>query len=293
MTPHPDLARLATLLAEQSDAVAVARAAGTLSDWLYENWYLAPDADLSDHGAMPPWSELDAVLCDITDSLSPWSDGWIVLTTDAEGGCYAGKGEEKRMATTGRYAGCSRAGLPPMPGDRVAMPDFLSWRDHDTGQWAAQSALPPEGPLIRLYVNVGPDGIGHAVHRIVEWLVDENLAFRMKCPGSVAGFARPDALVLYLAQREWPARLTGVLAWAEEIELLVRPGHPALTMPLAPGVAFAEDPGDGRSFGQHRCALIAAALAEMSEPFNDVASHVEAALTAAGVLTEEPWKCAI
>ena len=40
---------------------------------------------------------------------------------------------------------------------------------------------------------------------------------------------------------------------------------PALTLPLAPGLAFAEDPGDGVSFGAQRCGVIAAALVEAHE----------------------------
>jgi hypothetical protein len=291
MTHHPDLTRLATLVASQPEVIADAIAHDALADWLYQNWYLTPDTDLADRGPLPPWSELDAVLCDIVDSLSPWSDGWIVLSTDAEANVVAGKGENKRWAAAGRYAGCGRAGLPPMPGDRVSLPDYLSWRDTETGQWAAQSTMVPDEPLVRIYVNVGPDGVGHAVHRIVEWLADEKLRFRMKCPGSANGFARADALVLYLASADWPARRAGVLAWAEEIEPLVRPGHPALTLPLAPGLGFAEDPGDGRSFGQHRCALLAQAI--VTAPDGDLVVHLERAIAGAGILAEEPWKCRI
>jgi hypothetical protein len=40
---------------------------------------------------------------------------------------------------------------------------------------------------------------------------------------------------------------------------------PALTKPLAPGVAFAEDPGTGDSFGLHRCFLIADGIVRAAE----------------------------
>jgi hypothetical protein len=290
MTTHPDLERLAALVAAQPAAVTEALAGGTLAEWLYQHWYLGA-GEPAEPAALPPWDELDAVLCDIVDSLSPWSDGWIVVATDVEGNCHAGKGEQRRWAERGRYAGSDRAGLPPMPGDRISMPDYLSWRDTATGQWAAQSAEPPEGPIVRVYVNVGPDAIGHAVHRIVEWLVDEDVRFRMKCPGSASAFARVDALVLYFAESDWPGLEPGVLGWAEEIEQLVRPGHPALTLPLAPGLGFAQDPGDGRSFGQHRCALLADALAALPERSGDLAEALAQAIEAAGIELSAPWKC--
>jgi hypothetical protein len=291
MSIHPDLARLAILIQAAPDAVADAVAADTLADWLYRNWYLASDQPLAARGAIPPMRGLEAALCEIVDSLSPWSDGWIVLATDADGACLAGKGEARRWAAAGRYAGCDRAGLPPMPGDRIALPEHLAWHDVESGQWAAQSSVPPEGPLVRVYVNVGPDAIGDAVHRIVEWLVDEDIAFRMKCPVGTDGFARADALVLYLERALWPSCERGVLAWAEELAPLLRSGRPALTQALAPGVGYAEDPGDGRSFGQHRCALLAEAVVNLPEQRGEIAAHLEQAIAAAGILADEPWRC--
>ena len=38
-----------------------------------------------------------------------------------------------------------------------------------------------------------------------------------------------------------------------------------MTLPLAPGVAFAEDPGGGESFGEHRCLLLAEAVVTAAE----------------------------
>jgi HopA1 effector protein family len=42
-------------------------------------------------------------------------------------------------------------------------------------------------------------------------------------------------------------------------------GAPAMTLPLGPGVAFAEDPGGAESFGSHRCLLIAEAAVAAAE----------------------------
>ena len=38
-----------------------------------------------------------------------------------------------------------------------------------------------------------------------------------------------------------------------------------MTLPLAPGLAFAEDPGTGESFGTHRCLLLAEAALTAAE----------------------------
>lgn len=291
MSTHPDIGRLATLIANQPEAVAAATKAGTLADWLYTNWYLAPQEAFAVPAATPPFDALDSGLSEIVDTLSPWTDGWIVLVADVDGRCLAGKGEARRWVAPGRYAGPDRPGLPAMPGDRISMPDHLAWRDTDTGQWAAQSPVPPDGPLVRVYVNVGPDGIGHAVRRIVAWLVDEDIKFRMKCPTSLAGFARVDALVLYLERADWPQLQDAVGSWAEDIAPLVRPGCPALTLSIAPGVGFAEDPGNGRSFGQHRCGLLADVIIKLPQESADVAAQLERAIAAAGIMATQPWRC--
>jgi hypothetical protein len=67
--------------------------------------------------------------------------------------------------------------------------------------------------------------------------------------------------VLYVARRpgvraRWLARLI-----VDAAPLLAR-GAPPLTCRLAAGVAWADDPGDGSSFGEHRCRLLAQAACE-------------------------------
>ncbi len=54
-------------------------------------------------------------------------------------------------------------------------------------------------------------------------------------------------------------RLAPIVADAHRrIEPWLRPASPALTKPLAPGLALAEDPGAGtESFGMNRCRLLA------------------------------------
>ena len=46
----------------------------------------------------------------------------------------------------------------------------------------------------------------------------------------------------------------------DEVAGHLRETVPALTLRLAPGLAFAEDPGGGESYGAHRCRLITEAV---------------------------------
>lgn len=290
MTIHPDLARLAAMIARAPAQFVEAQDRATIADWLYRCWYLVPEEGFVHPGRAPPIDPIDAALSAIVDARSPWTNGWVVLATAADGRCLAGKGAVRRWAEPGRYAGEDRPGLPPMPGDRISMPDHAAWCDAETGQWAAACPAPPEGTLVRLYFNAGADRIGYAVDRLMVLLVREGLAYRMKCPARLDGFARADSLVVYLSRDAWSRREADICGWAEQMEPVLRPGRPALTRSLAIGVAMADDPGDGRSFGQHRCDVIAAALCDRAASGEDLLPHFGAALTRAGISAAEPWR---
>ena len=62
-------------------------------------------------------------------------------------------------------------------------------------------------------------------------------------------------MVLHLAR---PDALTPALR--AELTPLLRPDSPPLCLPLAPGIAFAQCPDNGMSFGEHRCHLVALAF---------------------------------
>ena len=91
------------------------------------------------------------------------------------------------------------------------------------------------------------------------------LAFIAKVVDDPSGFDRRDSAVLAFERRDRPS----ALAAAEELRAALAPfldgGAPAMTLRLAPGLAFAEDPGGGESFGGHRCLLLAEAVVTAAE----------------------------
>jgi hypothetical protein len=111
----------------------------------------------------------------------------------------------------------------------------------------------------------------------------------MKCPGVGAGFSRADSLVLYLESAAWAATEAGVLACTAAAEARLRRGKPALAKSLGEGIAFAEDPGGGLSFGRSRCAMLAPAL-RPELPRDTLQEALTRALETAGVDPEYPWK---
>jgi hypothetical protein len=80
---------------------------------------------------------------------------------------------------------------------------------------------------------------------------------------------------------------------ADEVSRYLRAQLPPLTLALAPGLAFAEDPGTQQSFGESRCRALAPGVLSV---LRDKAFSTEAALhslidalRAAGIDPEQPW----
>ena len=70
----------------------------------------------------------------------------------------------------------------------------------------------------------------------------------------------------------------------EELAEHLRPDTPLFTKQLAPGLGFAEDPGDGGSFGMHRCRLLAEAI--WREPSID---GIIGAFESNGISIDQPY----
>jgi hypothetical protein len=66
---------------------------------------------------------------------------------------------------------------------------------------------------------------------------------------------------------------------------------PALTLEIARGAALAQNPADGRSFGVHRCSVVAATvLANRQHHHREVIERTFIALRDAGVDPQHPYR---
>jgi hypothetical protein len=116
------------------------------------------------------------------------------------------------------------------------------------------------GTLVRLYFNLRLD-------RAVDWLAlmtyelnAVGLPFQLKVLAKQDNYPRGDSAVVYIPRADF-TRAAGVIArlWYA-VRDHVREGTPTFTKRLLPGVALAEDPGDGTSFGMWICARLAEGL---------------------------------
>ena len=118
---------------------------------------------------------------------------------------------------------------------------------------------PSEGirSIVRFYWNLKPKGAIELVRYTTKYLNASGMAFRLKVLNDSARYNRCDSGVLYLdkiiAEK---AKNTISLLYAKVAPHL-KQSVPAFTRKLAPGLAMADDPGNGESFGMNRCRLLA------------------------------------
>lgn len=181
------------------------------------------------------------------------------------------------------------------PGSEVSVTLPSELRRLSPGFYMAlgDAEMDPAEPLVRHYWNLSSSGGTTLVAAGTRLLNRAGLPFRLKVLGDPSGYSRCDAGVLYTARRqqaEVASLLPGLLG---EVARHLRPGAPALTKQLAKGLAVAEDPGGGDSFGTHRCGLIASAAIEAFElGIDDTAERlalVERCFSEQGLRFEHPY----
>ena len=116
------------------------------------------------------------------------------------------------------------------------------------------------GRQVRFYWNFGAEGAVTFVRELSARFARTRIPFQAKVPVLPLGYARTDAGVLYLDDADVSASSDAIAAVYAALGAAVRSEAPLFALPIAPGLAFAESPQNGESFGMHRCALIADGL---------------------------------
>jgi hypothetical protein len=109
---------------------------------------------------------------------------------------------------------------------------------------------------------VTPQGAVRFIDSATRCLCDAGVPFHLKALSQATDYRRADAAVLYLPKGRLADTWEHLERIREGLAGMLSPETPSFTKVLAPGVGLAEDPGDGSSFGMHRCRLIAEALLE-------------------------------
>jgi hypothetical protein len=120
--------------------------------------------------------------------------------------------------------------------------------------------------LIRLYLNLTPQGAINFMGEATTRLNNQNIAFKLKALNKPEEFTRCDAVVLYIPKKEFDTVMSMIRDILPNLIPNMKPNVPVFTKLLVPGLALAEDPPDGMySFGMSRCYMLSEALVRSFE----------------------------
>jgi class II lanthipeptide synthase len=173
---------------------------------------------------------------------------------------------------------------------RIRLPKELRRLNPGFYMALGDSGLDERDAIVRFYWHVIVDAAPALVGELTRSLNGAGLPFRLKVCGAPDRYDRCDAGVLYVRRDDYAGVHAHVARTHARVREHLLPATPALTKALAPGLAVAEDPGDGQSFGMHRCGLLAEAIAGAHED-GDTAGieHVAAVFAGAGIELDRPF----
>lgn len=183
------------------------------------------------------------------------SIGWNIVAIGNAGEIFVEKDEFSRWALPGQYQAQTlavghEAVLIVQSGSGQIQQGYF----HAFGaslEWQFEKEQ-----LIRFYFNVDSSHAVDSFSTLAARLDKCCIPFQLKSPTHISGYARVDAMVLFVPRRFF--QIVRYIVKGSGIKTL--DGTPAFCKKLSKGIALAEDPGNGESFGMHRCRLVAEAL---------------------------------
>jgi class II lanthipeptide synthase len=236
-----------------------------VADALYQRVYCRPrpgppPAQAGRRAAASFVERLSAANC----GTGTWEPGWTVRAVERDGTLVVHRARDglslwaqpdqfrpRQGPAAPREAGRLRLGKELralLPGYYLALGD-ADQEDRDSSP-----------PMVRLYWHLTAAGAERWVAALTRALNGAAIPFHAKLHSDPAWYVRADAAVLYVARADLPRVAPLLPALHAAVAAHLRAPTPMLTRRLARGLSAAEDPGDGRSFGQHRCRLVAEGL---------------------------------
>ncbi len=111
--------------------------------------------------------------------------------------------------------------------------------------------------IVRFYFNLTADGALRLMKQATWMLNRAHLPFNLKVLNDRQGYSRCDPVVLYIRKSDYGDVATMLSEIYQDVSINLKQRTPVFTKSLAPGIGFAEEPGQDSSFGEHRCRLVA------------------------------------
>ena len=226
-----------------------------------------------------------------------WEEGWQVQQFLPSGQVYAQKGAMTRAFWPGEFITRAGHGMAPQPGTPIAVFFPRESRSMQPGFYFAfgenPAAMEDEFPTVRYYWNLNRAGAAPLVRSLTASLNKYQVPFRFKVVNHPNLLNRSDTALLYVGRRYYRIAAEIALETRSQVAAGLDDDVPLFTLPLAKGLAFAEDPGNQESFGMARCRLLAEGLwhafSEGQSTTEDRVERVRRHFAAVGTSLERPY----
>lgn len=283
-----------------SAAVTREQLVASLADALYFRKYSRAGASLPTPAADARAARVFVErLSQANSGTGTWEPGWVVETVEPDGtlvvrrtrdGILVWATPDRFRSTTGRCTEGITGRVRIAKELREMMPGYYAvFGDADTNVDVASDAV----DVVRVYWHLTSKGAPLWIRTLTDRFNQGQVPFHAKVLSDPAMYHRADAGVLYVERPHVAAAFALLPAVHREVIGELRGATPMFTKRLAHGLSVAEDPGNGSSFGQHRCQLIADGLicafeseaATLQNRLRIVADR----LADAGVSLTRPW----
>ncbi|WP_437035052.1 lanthionine synthetase LanC family protein [Streptomyces sp. enrichment culture] len=236
-----------------------------LAALLYDHCYIRPHGADRAAAHLTATRDFQSALTNANTGRGTWEPGWSVEEVSAGPHVVVSRHgvrfwvplEQVRTDVAGMRNGQECQVHVPKEYRCLQRDYYLILGDADTERVSGRGA---EESMVRLYWHLTSATAPHFVAVLSRLMNAAFIPFRAKVLNAPHKYKRADAGVVYLAGSDF-LRARGLLGRVHaEVYDGLRNEVPLFTKRLAPGLAIAEDPGNGLSFGQHRCRLVATAL---------------------------------
>lgn len=237
-----------------------------VAQWLYSTCYVAGSATSTKAGYMQHELQPADVLAELqraNPTRARWSS-WVAEQVLPDGSVVARRRQLRRTHLAGTFISYDAPLGRVAVGSRIAV---LSPRESNViqaGYYHCISETPwgksESARVARFYFHAHGETMAVLLSRVARLLNSFAIPFQAKCNILARVFPRADSVTIFTPWQRSEAFARILMAHPEAWSGLLGDATPLFALRLAPGVAFAEDPGTGDSFGMALCGLVADGL---------------------------------
>lgn len=235
-----------------------------LTGCIYSTFYVSgnPKGEWFDEETNPPAEEKNEFMNRLSaanQTVETWDPNWTVYSTDPMGQVTVEKNGKLRQLVPNEWQPMLPMNGPLQPGAKLSLLNRKERRDLQPVFYYVygKEFLPLSASMGRFYFNLKPESTARFIQLLTSAFNQFRVPFMFKCLNHPSLFTRTDSAVLYLDKCHFriAARLLGRILKQEPN--MFKEAVPLFTRPIAPGLSYAEDPGNGKSFGMFWSEILA------------------------------------